>query len=152
MNYSFILPKFLAQGSRPENHSRLYGTFDVVVLCAHEDQDIPLPGVEVVHVPLDDDPNGPPPTQEEVGRAWQAAKTVAKRMRQGKRVLVTCHMGLNRSAIVTGFALVMLGFDADDAIRRVRSIRGERAFSNHHFVELLRQVRPSQDRVGGARA
>ena len=137
MNYSYILPRFLAQGSRPENHSRLYHVFDTVVLCAMEDQDIPLPGVEVIHVPLDD---GPPPPRGDVAMAWQAAKTVAKRTRQGKRVLVTCHMGLNRSGLVTGLALRMLGYSSEQAVEAIRRARSWQAMRNPHFLELLAAV------------
>jgi protein-tyrosine phosphatase len=138
MGFAYIIPKYLAQGSVPLDYD-LRGRFDTVVLCAEELQDVPLPGVEVIHAPLDD----AKPTQEEVSIAWKAAKRVAKRVNANRRVLVTCAMGLNRSGLVTGFTLIMLGFTAQQAIDVIRMARGQRALFNEHFVKLLSRVRPA---------
>jgi len=139
VSYHFVVPRYLAQGSVPTPGARLSASFDTVVLCAVEHQRVPLPGVEVMYVPLDD--SGPPPTALEVQLAWKAAKLVAKRVRAGKRVLVTCAMGRNRSGLVMGFTLIMLGLTAQQAVAAIRRARGADALSNRHFVQLLGQVR-----------
>jgi len=143
-SYSYVLQN-LAQGSAPIGDSSIAENFDTVVLCAQELQDIRLPGLEVIHAPFDD--SGPPPTREEVVLAWNAAKRVAKRVRAGRRVLVTCAMGRNRSGLVTGFVLRMLGLDASQAVNVIRIARGPKALSNPHFVKLLAAVRPAQPGV-----
>ena len=135
MGYAFVTTR-LAQGSAPTN-SDLRGAFDAVVLCARELQDLPLYGVEVIHAPLDDDR----PSRAEVQIAWNAAKRVARRIRAGRRVLVTCAMGWNRSGLVTGLALIMLGLSADQAVHAIRKARGDMALSNPHFVKVLHAVR-----------
>lgn len=109
---------------------------DVLVLCAEEFQ-IPrsqFPGVKVVYAPNDD--SGRPPTECEVLAARLAGLSVAKYLSQGKRVLVTCAAGRNRSGLVSGFALLALGAPVDKVIARIRE-RRENALMNPHFVRLL---------------
>jgi len=139
MSFAYVIPKFLAQGSVPLDYD-LRDRFDSVVLCAEEFQDVPLPGVEVIHAPFDDGGRAPTPAEAQI--AWKAAKRVAKRVNANKRVLVTCAMGLNRSGLVVGFVLIMLGFSADQAIDIIRMARPKALF-NEHFVKLLKRVRPS---------
>jgi protein-tyrosine phosphatase len=60
----------------------------------------------------------------------------------GKRVLVTCHMGINRSASVAALSLMQLErLPAGIAIERVRSARGPHVpmtpLCNSSFVEAL---------------
>ena len=79
--------------------------FDTLVLCAKENQREDLyPGIEVVLAPGDDDVR-----VERMMRdlpTWQqAAQIVAERVASGKKVLVTCMAGLNRSGMVTALAL-----------------------------------------------
>jgi protein-tyrosine phosphatase len=134
MGYSWVIPDRLAQGSRPDRSTEPL-PFDVVVLAAMEIQPRALPGnPEILRVPLDD----AKPTAEEIRLAILAARKVSRRLRADKRVLVTCHMGLNRSGLVTGLTLIELGATADQAVRAVRRARGSLALSNPHFVEVLR--------------
>lgn len=129
----------LWMGSAPKCGTKLREQWDVVVLCAMEYQ---LPascfrGVEVVGVPLDD----AIPSREEIRLAQRAAAHVAAALRAGRRVLVTCWMGRNRSGLVVALALVRLGASPNVAIEMVRRARGEHALSNPAFVELIRNVR-----------
>ena len=106
VGYSYLMPGgLLAQGSVPPAGVRV--PFDVIVLAAMEFQDVDLPGYEVIRVPLDD--SGPPPSLEEQAIIRQTASRIARRVRAGKRVLVTCHQGRNRSGVIAGLALVDLG-------------------------------------------
>lgn len=84
--------------------------------------------------PFDDGPVD----DDTVLTAKLSASQVARAVSKGKRVLVTCMGGLNRSGLVVGLALRSLGYDADAAIRLVREARGPFALSNEHFVEVIR--------------
>lgn len=96
--------------------------FHTLVLMASEYQPhaVDFPGVEVIQWPLEDD--GEPSTEDrKVART--IGKMVADRIRQGRRVLVTCIMGINRSAWVAGHALVELGVRPKDAVQLLRDRR-----------------------------
>jgi len=88
-----------------------------------------------------------------------AARAVAERVAAGRRVLVHCAAGLNRSGVVSARALMFMGHPVAEAIARVRAARGPYALSNPDFVEWLyeeaRTVDPRSrtmpDRPGGPR-
>lgn len=67
----------------------------------------------------------------------RAARTVAERVTAGRRVLVHCAAGLNRSGVVSARALMFMGHPVADAIARVRAARVPYALSNPDFVEWL---------------
>jgi len=132
-----IAPK-LWMGSRPSPAA--CKVFDVIVLAAEEHQP-DLPDVHVVRAPIDD----AKPTPREVELALRAAKVVNLQRRKGRRVLVSCYMGVNRSGLVTALALMLNGSSAQSAIRRIRAARkvdGYTPLSNPHFVALLKHLEP----------
>jgi Dual specificity phosphatase, catalytic domain len=107
---------------------------DVVSLTIEEVPDVPLQvGGLRMHVPIWDeemvDPTG----------VRAAALTVAERVTAGKRVLVHCWAGLNRSGVVSARALMFMGMPVAEAIARVRSARGPYALSNRDFVAWLHE-------------
>lgn len=115
---------------------------DVIVLGAMEYQPSAelFPGAEVIHVPLDDDPSRLM-REDEIAAAMKVGSRVARRLRAGRRVLVTCAMGLNRSALIAAIAMhEVYGMKADEIIKRLRSARGMWALSNPNFEKLLRIV------------
>ena len=57
----------------------------------------------------------------------------------GRRVLVRCAGGMNRSGLVTAMTLMNAGHSADAAIALVRSGRSEWALSNSSFVAYLHE-------------
>lgn len=57
----------------------------------------------------------------------------------GRRVLVHCHAGINRSGLVAAAALVRDGVTPDDAIATVREARSG-ALNNENFVAALREM------------
>jgi protein-tyrosine phosphatase len=127
-------------GSKPDpgRHSGV----DVIVLAALEYQPSAelFPGVEVIHVPLDDAPNRLL-RNDEIADATEAGSRVARRLRAGRRVLVSCQMGLNRSALIVALAMYeVYGMSADEIIARLRKERGAWALSNLNFERLLRAV------------
>jgi protein-tyrosine phosphatase len=58
----------------------------------------------------------------------------------GKRILVHCAAGINRSGLLSAAALIRGGHDADEAIDLVRRAR-HGALNNPEFVELLHDPR-----------
>jgi protein-tyrosine phosphatase len=139
MSRSEIVPGLFV-GSKPSPGK--HGDVDAIVLAAMEYQPPAhlFPGAEVIHVPLDDAP-GRRMREDEIADATRAAGRVARRLRAGRRVLVTCAMGLNRSGLVAALAMHdVYGMNADEIIKRLRRARGVWALSNPNFEKLLRVV------------
>lgn len=131
-------------GSAPEP-GYYAGRFDVLVLTSLEYQPpgYGFPGVIVRRFPFNDTGR---PSDEDFGQAWRAATAVAHDVAQGRRVLVTCNMGRNRSALVAALAIHMLtGMSGARAGRLVRERRtdqlGVKALSNDAFRGMLRSLR-----------
>ena len=119
-----------------------HAPYDVIVLAAIEYQPAAhlFPGVEVIHAPFDDAPTRSMHLNE-VLTATKAASHVARRLREGRRVLVTCAMGLNRSALIAAIAMHdVYGMSAEEIITRIRRTRSAWALSNPNFVRILRAV------------
>lgn len=55
----------------------------------------------------------------------------------GKKVLVRCQAGLNRSGLVTALVLYQAGYNVDDAIALLREKRSPYALCNRRFVQHL---------------
>ena len=126
-------------GSKPP-HGR--HAVDVIVLAAEEYQPHAsrFPGAQVIHVPLDDAPLRQM-RSDEIESAVSVGKAVAAHLRAGRRVLVTCAMGLNRSSLVAAIAMhTVYGMSADEIITRIRHARGAWALSNPNFEKLVRVV------------
>lgn len=124
-------------GSKPP-FDRDLPAFDVIVLCAQELQPDRLAFArKALRVPLPDSALN----SDELRRAVMGGKEVAKGLRSGKRVLVTCAAGLNRSALVASLGLGMATtLSADQIIELVRARRGSYALHNPHFVEYIKRV------------
>jgi len=118
--------------------------FDVIVFTAEEYQPAAalFPGVRVRHFPYDDDGN---PSERDLMTAWSGGEAVARDLRRGRTVLVTCRMGRNRSAFVAAIALYLVtGKPGAEVFQRVREKRvdatGTRALSNEAFAGYLRAL------------
>jgi hypothetical protein len=121
-------------GSKPPL-DRPLPDFDILVLCAREIQPerVGFQG-KVIRVPLPDAILN----DTEVRAALVGARSVARELAAGKRVLVTCQAGLNRSAFVAALALGMVSkMPAIDRVDLIRQRRAPGALHNSHFVELL---------------
>lgn len=137
-NMNPVIPHLWIGGEQTDPRG-LGDYFRVIVLAAREIQrGRTYPGIEVWRVPLDDD--GHPPTKEEIDLAIAAGEAVAHQVIVGNNVLSTCHMGLNRSALVAGLAMRFLGWEADGTIRKIRSARGPWALSNEWFEQVIREA------------
>lgn len=110
--------------------------FDLVVSLATRRGYGPREGVEHVVVRLAD----AGVDAGTAGRLDELATTVADAVAAGRRVLVRCSGGLNRSGLVVALALVRAGHDVDDAVALVRAARGPWALTNPGFVAHLRSL------------
>ena len=96
----------------------------------------PVPtGSIYLSFPIEDDDRVEPKVRE-------VAAFVASLVRSGRRVLVHCTEGLNRSGVVVARTMLDLGWTAAEAIELVRRQRGLtqdgfQALSNQRFVEWL---------------
>jgi len=130
LDYTYLLPGRLAQGSAPAVGVRV--PFDVIVLAAMEYQPPDLPGYYVLHIPLDD---GPRPDRKTQAYIRDAAREIARLVRMRHRVLITCWQGRNRSGVLSGLALVELGVPPRTAIRRIRRLRN--GLMNPYFRAMV---------------
>lgn len=135
----------LYQGSHPTEGFSLYQSgFSHLVLCAFEFQRPPeaYPGVSVRPCPMDDC------HEIEIEKVVRTAKSVADRVRLGLRVLVTCHMGLNRSGIVVATAMRMLtGKSGAQIVAHMRSRRNEAVLSNKTFEAAILGQNPEFEKA-----
>lgn len=132
----------LWQGSLPPEGTYLSSIgFDVVVFCAKEYQPKPswYGGMQVIHAPNDDD-SSRSITQTELTRAAKAAGKVAKFVSSGKKVLVTCLAGRNRSGLVVALAMHKLtGMSGTEIVDHIQA-RRPLALTNKNFVEVLQKI------------
>ncbi|MES9536286.1 MULTISPECIES: dual specificity protein phosphatase family protein [unclassified Actinomadura] len=107
--------------------------FDLVISLYVREGHGPDAGVEHRRVEV---PDGPL-TAEQIEAVCRAAESVAESVRQGRRVLVRCHSGYNRSGLVIAHALTLLGHSTDDAVFLLRYRRSKWALNNSLFVDYL---------------
>lgn len=55
----------------------------------------------------------------------------------GKKVLIRCQAGINRSGLITALVLIREGYSPQEAIDLIRSKRCEAALTNSHFATWL---------------
>lgn len=94
----------------------------------------PGPGVEHHVWPI---PDGPLDGTQLAG-VIRLAEAACEAVDDGRRVLVRCWHGYNRSGLVVAHALIRRSRSAEQAIRLIRSRRSPWALHNELFVEYLR--------------
>ena len=133
-----IAPR-LYQGANPPQGPELRARgFDVLVLCAVEWQYDArnYPGLQIIRAPMLDTAEVPSRT------AHRAAERVAREWRAGKRILIACNMGWNRSGLVSALTLWRLtGRPGAECMWRVQQQR-PRALSNESFALYLYHLPP----------
>lgn len=113
---------------------------DALVLCAKEYQPRGdnFPSIDVYRCGYRDsvDPLLVPP--EDYLRAIRMGEVVAELVQSGKRTLVTCHMGWNRSGLVTSIAMLNLRptWSPEQVLHTLRSRRAG-AMGNPYFCSIL---------------
>jgi hypothetical protein len=68
---------------------------------------------------------------------WFVANAVFDDWMNGKRVLVRCLAGLNRSGLIIALVMIMAGYSASDAIGHLRTVRSRNALCNQDFAQWL---------------
>lgn len=71
----------------------------------------------------------------------RAAKFAHESWKSGKKVLVRCQAGINRSGLVMGIVLMLEGFTADEAIKLMREKRSSAVLVNRSFENYLRELK-----------
>jgi len=99
----------------------------------------PDPGVEHHVWPI---PDGPLDGTQLAG-VMRLAQAAGEALDEGRKVLVRCYHGYNRSGLVIAHALVRRGHPAEQAIRLIRSRRSSWALHNDLFVDYLRAGLPT---------
>lgn len=132
----------LWMGSFPEmGDSLVRAGFHTLALCAcdHQPPTECFFGVEVARIDLRDD--GSPVPHDQFWEAVRLAKHLARRVRAGRPVLVTCRHGRNRSGLVAALTLAALtgcsGQRASDIVRRRRRSPYGGALTNAEFCQTL---------------
>lgn len=125
-------------GSAPPIGWTVSQHFDCLVLSAMEypPGSTCFPNVERLAVTLNDD--GSPMQKPEMAEAVRAAGKVLAWLKARKRVLVTCHAGLNRSGLICALVLCKAkGMSPKEAVETVRAARGPNALRNQYFLDFL---------------
>jgi hypothetical protein len=71
---------------------------------------------------------------------YAIADWVYEEWKSGKKVLVRCQAGWNRSGLVTALALIKNGYTPQDAIDLIRARRSPYALCNVDFVKSLKDL------------
>lgn len=111
--------------------------FTHVVLCAEEFQ---FPAEEfkdhtIVHCPFKDEDTVM--GNKTMAMVFATARAVAEAQIGGGSVLVTCAAGRNRSALVAGLAMRMLGVEPWLAIEKIKARRSPQCLSNTCFQRIV---------------
>ncbi|MGW1955383.1 protein-tyrosine phosphatase family protein [Streptomyces sp. NPDC001920] len=113
--------------------------FDVVQTLLRLPGHGPDPGVEHHVWPI---PDGPLDGTQLAG-VIRLAEAACEALDDGRRVLVRCYHGYNRSGLVVAHALIRRNRSAEQAIRLIRSRRSPWALHNELFVDYLRAGLPT---------
>jgi hypothetical protein len=73
---------------------------------------------------------------------FATAKFAHDEWSSGKRVLIRCQAGLNRSGLVMALVLIREGFSAEQAIQLIREKRSPQSLFNRQFVSFLKSINP----------
>jgi protein-tyrosine phosphatase len=126
---------FVGSALAPLNHWR---KFDILVSTAEEVVPRPLPGKTVIHMPMEDNFSwNYRRDDEQVAQLLALAAQLADAVRAGKKVLIYCNVGLDRSALLTSLVLLYLGYPADQTIEALRG-RHHAVLMNPAFEEFVR--------------
>lgn len=64
-------------------------------------------------------------------------RNIVKAIKNGRRVVICCAQGLNRSGLLSGLVLRELGYTGPMALKLIRDARGPRALFNSSFEEMV---------------
>jgi hypothetical protein len=141
MNYSCLLPRLCVGPFPPQGRTVADEGFDLLLLCAAELQEAgqhDYPGVEIWHCGYDDGPL----STELASILESLALDVAHAWNAGRRILITCALGLNRSVLVAALAYRWLsGCSGKHALEVARAARAGSLY-NPSFARYLEELPP----------
>jgi protein-tyrosine phosphatase len=114
--------------------------FDCLILMAREyqpHQDC-FTDIHVHHAPIEDGLL----SKEQLVMIFHAAAVAKDFLDSGRKVLVTCYAGLNRSGLVCALAACTTKSETlslEKAIESIRNARGPSALHNQHFISFLKK-------------
>jgi len=73
----------------------------------------------------------------------QVVSAIYQDWQAGKRVLIRCQAGCNRSGLITALVLIRHGFGAEQAINLIRERRSPNALCDRTFEQFIREQEPS---------
>ena len=76
---------------------------------------------------------------ETVAGLVRTTNAIARCVKAGHKVVIFCHMGMNRSGLVTALTLMNLGWPLDRALAKIRG-RHRCALSNKSFLRALEYI------------
>ncbi|MFD5076450.1 protein phosphatase [Streptomyces sp. NPDC058371] len=117
----------------------VHDEFDLVLTLLRLPGHGPAPGVEHHVWPI---PDGPLDGTQLTG-VIRLAQAACDALDEGRRVLVRCYHGYNRSGLVVAHALIRAGRAPDEVIRLIRARRSPWALHNELFVDYLRTGLPT---------
>lgn len=129
--------KLYQGGAPPPGEGLKNSGIDVLVLCSPSHQDASLyPGVHVILAPGDDDER--PHRMKQFLPIWKdAARQVVELVTAGKRCLVTCWAGQNRSGLVNALVMRELtGWTGEEIVDHIKRNRPH-ALNNGTFVKYI---------------
>lgn len=131
----------LWMGNAPCIGDRIERYFNALILCADEYQPhhkLFGNNIQVINAPLFDDYSYM--SKSDMITAVRAGGCVARLLREGKTVLVTCIAGRNRSGLVCVIALCAgpSKMVPEEAIAIVRQARGPEALQNPQFLAFIK--------------
>ena len=113
--------------------------YGLIILCAEEFQPaanlIAKPGTQVFYAPNDDGEK--PFTRAQLTIASAASRAAVKGYREGRKVLVSCMQGRNRSGLVTALTLHRLYGMSGERCRGYIRARVPNALTNPDFNRFL---------------
>lgn len=77
---------------------------------------------------------------QSTAEAQELAGVLADKIKNGKRVLVHCQAGLNRSGLIAALTLIELGHTPVEAIDLLRESRSPLVLSNEAFEDYVRSL------------
>jgi len=79
-------------------------------------------------------------SEKDIPEIHDIADWAYREWKSGKKVLIRCQAGLNRSGICTSLMLLKEGYSAKDAIDLIRARRSPHALCNADFVRYLENL------------
>ena len=134
---SQIIPNLFMGGSKAS--LRLDGPVDLHVVLAP--QTIAHKTSKVVSIVFEDDDTWSwRRDKAKFDELREAALDAAEAITKGKSVLITCHMGINRSGLVTALTLCALGYEPRQAVLLIRKWRSSECLGNKAFERCIMET------------